>query len=449
MDEKKIFLLSKAPVGKAIITMAVPMIMGMMIQLLYNLVDIFFIGKLADANQLAAANITTALFMIMMALSGIIGTGAASCISRCMGKNEYEKASTVLSSGIALCFITGILTAVLGSIFINPIVHALGASNEVFSYAKDYSLVLILGAWIIMCNYALGQLLRSEGSVMVSVTGMLLGTVANTVLDPIFIFTLHMGIKGAAIATVLGNGLGLLYYVVFYLRGKSLIRLNPKNISFEKSIWKEIFSIGIPSSVSQILMGTAVMVCNNLIVIYGDNVVAGMGIATKVMTIGTYLFMGFAAGCQPLIGYNFGAKNFKRVSEIIKKSMLMTSFLGIFLTFLLLVFSMKLISVFTPLPGVITQGNGILKGLMWSLPIYGAQMVGGVTVQAMGKGKASLLISISRQGFFYIPLVLMLNYLFGLQGLIFAQPVADLLALFLTLKITSDILKKSKQLNLS
>ena len=207
MDEKKIFLLSKAPVGKAIITMAVPMIMGMMIQLLYNLVDIFFIGKLADANQLAAANITTALFMIMMALSGIIGTGAASCISRCMGKNEYEKASTVLSSGIALCFITGILTAVLGSIFINPIVHALGASNEVFSYAKDYSLVLILGAWIIMCNYALGQLLRSEGSVMVSVTGMLLGTVANTVLDPIFIFTLHMGIKGAAIATVLGNGL--------------------------------------------------------------------------------------------------------------------------------------------------------------------------------------------------------------------------------------------------
>jgi Na+-driven multidrug efflux pump len=258
-----------------------------------------------------------------------------------------------------------------------------------------------------------------------------------------------MGIKGAAIATVLGNGLGLLYYVVFYLRGKSLIRLNLKSISFEKNIWKEIFSIGIPSSVSQILMGTAVMVCNNLIVFYGDNVVAGMGIATKVMTIGTYLFMGFAAGCQPLIGYNFGAKNFKRVGEIIKKSMLMTSFLGIFLTALLLVFSKKLIGVFTPLPEVITQGNGILKGLMWSLPVYGAQMVGGVTVQAMGKGKASLLISISRQGFFYIPLVCILNFLFGLQGLIFAQPIADLLALFLTLKITSDILIKSKQLNLS
>jgi putative MATE family efflux protein len=444
VDEKKIQLLSNAPVKKAIFTMSIPMVMGMMIQLLYNLVDIFFIGKLADPNQLAAANITTALFMIMMAISGIIGTGASSYISRCMGKQNYEKANKVLSSSITICFTIGILSTIIGSIFITPIVTALGASKEVFSYARDYSMVLIFGTTVIMCNYALGQLLRSEGSTIVSMVGMLIGTVANTILDPIFIFTFDMGIKGAAIATVLGNALGLIYYIFFYLSGKSMIKFSFKNISLDKDIWKEIFTIGTPSSISQILMGTAVMICNNLILPYGDNALAGMGVATKIMTIGTYIFMGFAAGCQPLIGYNFGAKNYERVLEIIKKGMIITSILGLFLTVIILIFSKQLISFFTPLPEVISQGNFILRGLMWSFPVYGAQMVGAVTVQAMGKGKASLLISVSRQGLFYIPILLLLNTTYKLDGLIFAQPVADILALILTILVTSTILRKSK-----
>lgn len=444
MDDKRIELLSKTPVTKAIITMSIPMVMGMMIQLLYNLVDIFFIGKLADPNQLAAANVTTALFMIMMAISGIIGTGASSYISRCLGKLDYEKASKVLSSGITICFIIGVFVTIVGSIFITPIVNALGANKAIFPYAFDYSIVLIFGATIIMCNFALGQLIRSEGSTMVSMMGMLIGTIVNTILDPIFIFTFHMGIKGAAIATVLGNAFGLLYYITFYLRGKSMIKFKFKNISFEKDIWKEIFSIGTPSSISQILMGIAVMLCSNLIIRYGENAVAGMGVATKIMTIGTYIFMGFSVGCQPLLGYNFGAKNYKRVQDIIQKGMMLTSILGIVLTIFISIFSKQLISFFTPLPEVITQGNIIHRGLIWSLPVFGAQMVGAVTVQAMGKGKASLLISISRQGLFYIPILFILNSFWGLNGLIFAQPAADLLALILTIIVTKTILAKSK-----
>lgn len=320
MDEKRIQLLSKAPVSKAIFTMSIPMVMGMMIQLLYNLVDIYFIGKLGDKNQLAAANITTPLFMIMMALSGIIGTGASSYISRCMGKSDYEKASKVLSSGISICLCLGILFSVVGSIFITPIVNSLGAVEETYSFAFDYSLVLLLGAAIIMSNFALGQLLRSEGSTMVSMMGMLIGTLANTILDPIFIFALHLGIKGAAIATVLGNALGLTYYIIFYLRDKSMIKFKFKNISFEKDIWREIFSIGTPSSISQILMG----------------------VASKIMTIGTYIFMGFSVGCQPLLGYNFGAKNYNRVQEIIKKGMMITSAIGVSLVIFLVFFPTRL-----------------------------------------------------------------------------------------------------------
>ncbi|WMJ86971.1 MATE family efflux transporter [Anaerocolumna sp. MB42-C2] len=447
MDEKRIQLLSKSPVSKAIFTMSIPMVMGMMIQLLYNLIDIYFIGKLEDQNQLAAANITTPLFMILMALSGIIGTGASSYISRCMGKSDYNKASKVLSSGITICISLGILCSIIGSIFISPIVHALGAVDETYSFALDYSLVLLLGAAIIMGNFALGQLLRSEGSALVSMMGMLIGTIANTILDPIFIFTLHMGIQGAAVATVLGNAFGLIYYIIFYVRDKSMIKFKFKNISFEKDIWREIFSIGIPSSTSQLLMGVAVMLCNNLAVSYGNNTVAGIGVASKIMTIGTYIFMGFAAGCQPLLGYNFGAKNYNRVQEIIKKGMLITSVIGTVLTILFGLFSNQIISFFTPLPDVISQGSFILLGLMWSLPVYGAQMVGAVTVQAMGKGKASFLLSIARQGLFYIPILFVFNSAFGLSGLIFAQPLADLLALLLTLVVLTTIMKKSRSLS--
>lgn len=229
-----------------------------------------------------------------------------------------------------------------------------------------------------MSNFALGQLLRSEGSTIVSMMSMLIGTIANTLLDPIFIFAMHMGIKGAAVATVLGNALGLIYYIIFYLRGKSMIKFKFRNISFEKDIWREIFSIGLPSSISQLLMG----------------------VASKIMTIGTYIFMGFSIGCQPLLRYNFGANNYDRVPEIIKKGMIITSAIGTVLTIILGFFSNQIVSFFTPLPNVISQGSFILLGLMWSLPVYGAQMVGAVTVQAMRKGKASFLLSIARQGFF-------------------------------------------------
>ncbi len=444
MDDKRIELLSKAPVGKAIFSMSIPVVMGMMIQVFYNLVDIYFIGKLEDPNQLAAANITTPLFMFMMAVSGIVGTGAASYISRCLGKSDYEKASKVLSCGAAICLCLSLLFSVFGCIFIKPAVNALGASELTFPFALNYSLILLCGASVIMCNFALSQLIRSEGSVVTSMLGMLIGTIMNIILNPIFIFVFNMGVKGSAIATVLGNGFGLIYYIIFYLRGKSIVKFKLRNISPQKDILKEILMIGTPASISQFLMGAAVMLCNNLAVAYGNNTVAGMGVASKIMTIGTFIFMGFATGCQPLIGYSFGAKNYGRVQSIIKKGMLTTSLIGIGLTILFGFFAKELISFFTPLPDVIQQGCVLLRGFMWSLPVFGAQMIGTVTVQAMGNGGASLLLSVARQGVLYIPILFILNSTFGLNGLISAQPLADLLSLILSIVVLNIILKKNK-----
>lgn len=443
MNTKRIELLSKEPVTKAILTMSIPVVMGMMIQVLYNLVDTFFIGILGDPNQLAAVNLTTPIFMLMMAIAGIVGTGASSYISRCLGEKDYEKANKTLSTGIAICIGLSFIVMIVGSIFITSIARSLGASNATYPAVLAYSIVLLLGAVPIMCNFAIGQLLRSEGAAMGAMMGMLIGTVGNIILDPIFIFGFGLGIQGAAIATVLGNAMGLVHYIYYIASGKSFVKFKIKCISLDQQIWKQIFVIGTPATISQMLMGAAMVLCNNLAVQYGDVVVAGMGVAAKIMTIGTFVFMGFAAGCQPIVGYNYGAKNFHRMKEVIVKGMLMTSGIGIVLTILFGIFARNLIGVFTPLNDVVLQGTTILRALIWSLPFLGAQMIANTTVQSMGKAGASLFLSITRQGVFYIPLLLTLNHLFEFKGLIYAQPVSDIMTLALSLTVLAAIIKNS------
>ncbi len=445
MNDKQIKVLGEAPVVKAILKMALPVVTGMMVQVLYNLVDTFFVGQLGDPNQLAAANITTPLFMIMMAIAGIIGTGASSYISRSLGEKNYERANKTLSTGVAIVIGLGVIVMVLGLIFLSPLMKALGASEQTLPFAYDYSFVLFLGSILIMCNYSLGQLARSEGAAMSAMMGMALGTVVNIILDPLFIFGLGMGIRGAAIATVIGNAVGLSYYIYFYGFGKSAVKIRLKSVGLDKNIWGQIFGIGTPATVSQLLMSVATIILNNLAVFYGDEIVAGMGVASKIMTIGTFVFMGFAGGCQPLIGYNYGAKNYSRVNEVIKKAMLMTVGIGIVLFAVFGIFTNGLISVFaSDMPKVVNEGVVILRALMWSLIVVGPMMLATVTVQAFGKAKASLFLSVARQGMFYIPLMFILNYLFKFNGLIYAHAISDVVAMVLALVVLRKILKKAE-----
>lgn len=439
--------MSNAPITKAILKMSLPVVLGMMVQVFYNLVDTFFIGRLNDPNQLAAANITTPIFMLMMAITTIVSTGAASYISRCLGKKDNLAANKTLSTGIAITIGLGILVMAVGLLFLKSFITLLGATEAVYPYAFKYAFIMVIGTLPVMLNYAGGQLLRSEGAIMPSITGMMLGTVVNVILDPLFIFGFNMGIGGAAVATVLGNVAALGYYLYFYLAGKSLVKCKVKFISMEKNIWGQTFGIGIPAALSQFLMSGALIVCNNLAKPYGENAVAGMGVAAKLMYIGTFIFIGFAAGCQPLVGYSFGAGNFSRVKAIIKTGMLLTGGIGIVLTTLFWIFASRLISIFTPLPLVITEGSTVLTIYMWSFLILGPQMLASTTIQAFGKAKASLLLSIARQGLFYIPLLFLLNNRFLFKGLLWAQPISDALTLFLALILLVSILRTYRQGN--
>lgn len=442
MENKQIELMGKAPVTKAILKLSIPVVIGMMVQVFYNLVDTFFIGKLNDQNQLAAANITTPVFMILMAIATIVSTGAASYISRSLGKKDQENANRTLTTGILICIALALVVMIVGLIFVKPLIIALGASEEVYPYAYQYVVVMLLGSVPVMLNYAGGQLLRSEGAAMPSITGMMIGTLVNIVLDPIFIFGFNMGILGAGIATVLGNAASVGYYLWFYLSGKSALQIKTKFISTDKTIWKEIFFIGIPASMSQLLTSVAMIILNNQAKVYGDSVLAGMGISSKLMTIGTFIFMGFAAGCQPLVGFNYGAKNFNRVREIFKSGMVMTLGIGLVFTAIFWFGANGLVSIFTQLPEVISQGSLVLRINIFSFLIIGPQMLASTGIQAFGKAKESLILSVARQGLVYIPLLFVLQSHLGFNGLIWAQPIADAITLAIGLVFLGVILKK-------
>lgn len=442
MENKQTELMGKAPIAKAILKLSIPVVCGMMVQVLYNLVDTFFIGKLNDQNQLAAANITTPVFMILMAIATIVSTGAASYISRCIGKKDQKNANRTLTTGILICTALAVVVMIVGLIFVKPLIIGLGASEEVYPYAYQYVVVMLIGAIPVMLNYAGGQLLRSEGAAMPSIIGMMIGTVVNVVLDPVFIFGFNMGIFGAGIATVLGNVAAMGYYIWFYLSGRSMLQIKPEFISTDKTIWKEIFLIGIPACMSQLLSSVAMIVLNNQAKGYGDSVLAGMGISSKLMFIGTFIFMGFAAGCQPLVGFNYGAKNYKRVKEIFKTGMVMTFGIGVVLTVIFWFGANGLVSFFTPLPEVITQGATVLRIAIFSFLVLGPQMLASTGIQAFGKAKESLVLSVARQGVVYIPLLFAMQSLLGFKGLIWAQPIADAITLGIGLVFLAAILKK-------
>lgn len=429
MEDKKIRLLRDEKVSKAILKLSIPMVMGMMIQVLYNLVDTYFIGMLNDANQLAAANISLPVFMMLMAIAGIVGSGSSSYISRCLGNKDYEEANKTISIATGILIIMSIIVMIAG-IFMSPnIAKGLGANDATFNYTYKYIVIMFIGAIPVMCSYALGQLLRSEGNIMQSVIGLALGTVVNIVLDPVFIFGFKMEITGAAIATIIGQTSTLIYFTYAFLKGKTTLKINLKKFKYDKNIFKEIFTIGVPASLNQMLMGVATVIVNNIAVGYGTLTVAGMGVAMKIMTIGTFVFMGFSAGCQPLVGYNYGCNNIPRVKEIIKKGIIITSIIGLSLALIFGVFANSLIGLFTNEPEVINKGAIILRALIISLPFVGGQMISTTSAQSMGKVVVAFILSISRQGLLYMPLLIILNKVFGFSGFIYAQPITDMIML--------------------
>ena len=268
-EDKRICTLSEEKPVKAVVKMGVPLIAGMFIMVLYNLVDTYFIGLMHDDYQLAAVNLAYPVMMITIAVSNMIGTGSSSLIARSLGADDREKANHTLTVGFMLTVINSMIVAAVGLIFLQSIVQGLGAKDNTTIYTEQYVRIILLGSLFTMGNYTFGQLLRSEGSVKYSIVGMIVGTIVNIILDPIFIFTLHLQIQGAAIATIIGNGCGMAVSLLFYIRGKTLLKPALKYIKPAAEILKEIFWVGVPASLETLLTSAAYIVNNNIAMGYG------------------------------------------------------------------------------------------------------------------------------------------------------------------------------------
>ena len=424
-------LFEEAPVPKAVALMAVPTMISMLVVVIYNMADTFFIGQTGDPLQVAAVSLATPIFMIYMALGNLFGIGGSSAISRALGEKRMDRARNLSSFCCYGSIGLGIIVAALFIAGMDLILKLIGASANTIEYARQYLTYISFGGPFIIFATAFGNILRGEGAARESMIGNLIGTVVNIVLDPVMILGLGWGVTGAAIATVIGNIAASAFYLVYFLRKKSSLSIKLKDFKMGERIVSGVASIGIPASLNTILMSFANIILNLALVGYGDTPVAAMGVAMKSNMLVVLLQIGLCAGIQPLIGYNYGTRNKKRLMQVFRFTGICAVIMGTVLTIIMMIARRTLIQVFINDTEVIAYGIQMVIALQLSGPFIGILFLCINTIQGMGKALPSLVLTVCRQGLIFIPLVFILDRMFGLDGVIYAQPAADYLSIVL------------------
>jgi Na+-driven multidrug efflux pump len=445
-NQSNIKAFDSMPVSKAVLKNAFPAILAMLMVLVYNLADTFFIGMTHDDFQVAAVSLATPVFLIFMALGTVFGIGGTSVISRSLGAGRNDYVKKVSSFCMWASAASGIIVSALILLFADDLLWLIGASENTWQLTKDYlSIVALCGPFILVAN-CFSNILRAEGQPTKAMTGMMVGNLLNVILDPIMILTFGWEIKGAAIATVIGNVVGAAYYVAYFLRGKSMLSISPRDFAFRNGIAGGILSIGVPAALGSLLMSVSQIVTNGLMAGYDDLAVAAAGASAKVTMIIGMVAIGSGQGVQPLLGYCAGAKNWARFKAIMKFSIIFAGILCVVMTALCFVFTDKIIGM------VLTQENAFIYGVQFARILQSSAFLFGVfyclinALQAMGAAVSSLIINVSRQGLIYIPAMFGLRSILGAQGLIWAQPVADVLSLLLAAALFAVTFRKRGQL---
>lgn len=439
-DNRQLF--EEAPVAKAVAVMAIPTMISMLVVVIYNMADTFFIGQTGDPMQVAAVSLATPVFMVFMALGNLFGIGGSSAISRALGEKKAERARNISSFCCYGSLGLGVIMAALFLLGMNGILKLIGASENTVGYARDYLTYIAFGGPFIMFGTAFGNILRGEGAAKESMIGNMIGTITNIVLDPVMILGLGWGVVGAAVATVIGNMAASGFYLLYFLRKKSSLSIRLKDFKAGERIAAGVMSIGIPASLNNILMSCANIVLNHVLVSYGDTPVAAMGVAMKANMLVVLLQIGLCSGIQPLIGYNYGARNKKRLLQVFRFTGMCAVVLGTVLTVIMVLARQAVIQAFINDPEVIAYGIQMVIALQLSGPVLGILFLCINTIQGMGKAIPSLVLTICRQGLIFIPLVFILNGIFGLDGAIYAQPTADFISIVLSLVICLGIFRK-------
>ena len=424
-------LFENTSIKRAYFILALPVVMSMAVTIIYNMVDTFFVAKTGNPNLVAGVSQGAPIFTLMIAIGDIFGLGGSSVISRLFGERRDKTARYISGYCFYASITCGLVVTALMFIFQTPVLHMLGASPATWKYAREYYLVIAGGATFIIFGLSPNNILRTEGLAPQAMIASITVTGINVVLNPIFIFTCGLGAAGSALATVVSNVIADVL-MVYYLRTKSKkLTTSIHETKISGKLQREIYAIGIPASVTNIMVTFATALTNRYLIAYGANSVAAMGIAMKVNTVIVMVMVGFAFGAQPLIGYTYGARDERRFRETLRFDLSVVAGLALVLTVLMMVFAPQIIRLFMRDPEIVREGTGMLRWLASSTTIAGIIMVLTTTFQSMGKATPAFWLSFSRQGLIFLITIVALSYFFGYTGVLAAQACADVLTLVL------------------
>ncbi len=428
-------LFKEKPVWNAILTLAVPSVLSILVMLFYNMADMFFVGLLHDNAQIAAVSVVGPVFSLVTATATMVGVGGCAAIAKAAGAGNTDYARTCSSLCGWFCLLFGTAAAVFLIVFAEPLLEVLGATPEMRDHSTAYLRVLAAGAPFMLFGTGFATLLRAEGAVKIGFLGNLIGTALNLILDPVFILGLNMGVTGAAAATVLGNICSSGLYLWYILQKSSLLTLRLNAALQCPQALLHIFALGLPNAISGVLSGLASTFSNQLLNPYGTDALAAMGAAGKVTMLITLVQMGVCMGVQPLMAYNYGAHNVPRLKEILQKLAILTVGLGILSTIICCLTRHGLIGLFLRDDSAAVMGEQLVVWLLIAGPGLGLYYLSSNFLQASGNAAAATVVSILRQGALLLPALYLMHTLLGFTGIAAAHTVADVTSIVIALGI--------------
>ena len=428
----RIYLLEEAGVASALLKLGIPTMVGMLISALYNAIDAYFVGGLG-MSQMGAVSVVFPIVQIIIGLGMMFGAGASSYISRLLGKGANEQADKTASTSLFSGLLVGAIIIIGIMVFLDPVLTALGSTETILPYARAYAKIYVTGSIINVFTVMMNNLLTAQGATKFTMKAMLTGSIANVILDPIMIYGMDLGIEGAAIATVISLCINMALYIGYIAKKKGVLRFSVRNIAPSKTIYAEVLKIGIPVLLFQLLASTAMGSINTAAKPYGDFAVAAMGAVIRIMTVVTYVVFGFLKGFQPFAGYNYGAKKYERLKKSIRLCMIWSTVFCIVAAIVLFIFADPIVSLFGTDTEMVDIAAKALRLNAVLFITFGFQMVYASLYLAIGKSLVGSVLSLSRQGIFFFPLVLVLPHVMGLTGVVWVQPMADLLTTILTI----------------
>ncbi len=433
-------LFESASVPKAYMKLALPVVLSMMVSLVYNMVDTYFIALTGKQELVAGVSLAAPIFTLMIAFGDIFGLGGSSLISRLFGEKREEEAKRASAFCLWAAIGFGIFVTIVLLVFRTPILKLLGTDAATFEYAGEYYTWIAVGAASIILGLVPSNILRTEGLAMQAMAGSILGSIVNIILDPIFIFGLGQGAAGAAMATVIGNVIADVYYIYVMNKKAKRLSVSLKEIKIPGTMIRDILVIGIPASITNLMQSIMIMITNHYLIAYGTDKVAAMGIALKANMISAFILVGFAFGGQPLVGYNYGARNKKRLKEILRFAYLFEAGLALVFTISISVFAPAIIKIFMNQSDIITNGAMMLRFQQLGMVFMAVTLVSTCVCQSVGSAAGAFALSISRQGVLYAISLMVLNAIFGYTGIIATQACADVLTAVIALAIIRKVL---------